>query len=62
MLLDGVDPGLSDLRVLRRQHARDANGADDLALENNGEAAFQRHDVLQGQKAQARCAMSMAES
>src|SRR4029079_6945180 len=44
-----VGPGLGDLRVLRGQRARDADRADDLAVDQNGDAAFKRRDVLHGQ-------------
>ena len=50
---NAVDAGAGDLCVLRRQHAGDADGADDLAVHHDRQAAFERHDILQRQKAQA---------
>src|ERR1043166_6023228 len=50
-LLQSVDAGASDLRILGRQHAGDSDGADDLAVQHDRQATFERDDVLQCEKA-----------
>ena len=40
------------LRVLQRERAGDADRADDCAVEDDGEAALERRDVLDGKQAQ----------
>ena len=50
------------LRVLRRERAGDADRSDDCAVEDDGEAALERRDVLDGKQAQPGAAGGMTSS
>ena len=62
VLFQSVGAGAGDLGILRRQHAGDADGADDLAVRHDRQAAFERDDVLQRQERSPAPPLEMASS
>ena len=49
-LFGGCRSGHGDLGVLVAQHTGDADGTDDLAIDHDRHAAFQRRDALDGEQ------------
>jgi len=56
VLFEGVYAGLGAYRVMIAGVARDANGADDFALHNDGDAAFNGHSAFETKNAKASAA------